>query len=133
MHVLIIHTTGLQNPHEISAVASSSFGVLLADIYGSIHILNPYFESVLTWIAFSGGRATHMFASKGTLITIGVCARLPSWLKVAHRIFQTGGRELLLSTIEDMGYQTGRSGFSFSADSQHKDTTWSTPSPRKSQ
>ena len=60
-----------QNAHEISIIISSSAGVLLADIYGSIHLLNKTFEPVKSWVAHVGGRVTHMVDGKGTLITIG--------------------------------------------------------------
>ncbi|KLO14890.1 hypothetical protein SCHPADRAFT_927552 [Schizopora paradoxa] len=60
-----------KNTPEISVISPSSTGVLIADIYGSIHILNRDFESVKSWVAHVGGRVTHMVDGKGTLITIG--------------------------------------------------------------
>lgn len=57
---------------EISTVASSSAGVLVADIHGSVHLLNRDFESVASWIAHVGGRVTHMVERKGVLVTLGV-------------------------------------------------------------
>ncbi|KAF9460675.1 hypothetical protein BDZ94DRAFT_1265603 [Collybia nuda] len=56
---------------EISTVASSSVGVLVADIHGSVHILNEDFESVMSWIAHTAGRVTHMVERKGILVTLG--------------------------------------------------------------
>ncbi|KAF9073561.1 hypothetical protein BDP27DRAFT_1260105 [Rhodocollybia butyracea] len=56
---------------EISTVTSSSAGVLVADIHGSIHILNKDFESISSWIAHTGGRVTHMVEKKGILVTLG--------------------------------------------------------------
>ncbi|KAJ4483791.1 hypothetical protein J3R30DRAFT_3837727 [Lentinula aciculospora] len=56
---------------EISTIASCSAGVLIADIHGSIHLLNKDFESVSSWVAHSGGRVTHMVEKKGILVTLG--------------------------------------------------------------
>ncbi|KAK0463502.1 uncharacterized protein EV420DRAFT_1518537 [Desarmillaria tabescens] len=56
---------------EISTVSSSSTGVLVADIHGSIHVLNRDFESVNSWVAHVGGRVTHMVERKRILITLG--------------------------------------------------------------
>ncbi len=57
---------------EISTVSSSSSGVLVADIHGSIHVLNRDFESVNSWVAHVGGRVTHMVERKRILVTLGV-------------------------------------------------------------
>lgn len=57
---------------ELSTVASSSAGVLVADTHGSVHVLNRDFESVTSWIAHVGGRVTHMVERKNILITLGV-------------------------------------------------------------
>ena len=51
---------------------ASSFGVLVADIHGSLHLLNRNFESTNSWVAHVGGRVTHMIERKGILITLGV-------------------------------------------------------------
>ena len=51
---------------------SSSAGVLVADIHGSIHLLNRDFESINSWIAHVGGRITHMIERRGILVTLGV-------------------------------------------------------------
>ena len=57
---------------EISTVISSSAGVLVADIHGSIHLLNRDFESINSWIAHVDGRVTHMVERRGILVTLGV-------------------------------------------------------------
>lgn len=57
---------------EISTVASSSAGILVADIHGSVHVLNRDFDSIISWIAHMGGRVTHMVERKGILVTLGV-------------------------------------------------------------
>jgi hypothetical protein len=57
---------------EISTVASSGFGVLVADIHGSIHLLNRDFESTNSWVAHVAGRVTHMVERQGVLVTLGV-------------------------------------------------------------
>ncbi|CAA7271044.1 unnamed protein product [Cyclocybe aegerita] len=56
---------------EISTVIASSFGVLVADIHGSIYLLNREFESISSWVAHVGGRVTHMAERRGVLITLG--------------------------------------------------------------
>ncbi|KAM6500061.1 vacuolar membrane protein [Amanita muscaria] len=65
---------------EISCVASTSTslppnrerGVLVADVHGSIHMLNRDFQSVTSWVAHpSEGRVTHMAEQNGVLVTIG--------------------------------------------------------------
>ncbi|KAJ7462780.1 hypothetical protein B0H11DRAFT_1815908 [Mycena galericulata] len=56
---------------EISAILPSSAGVLVADIYGTIHILNREFESQRSWLAYDGGRVTHMVERRGILVTVG--------------------------------------------------------------
>lgn len=63
----------LQAAMELSALASSSTGLLVADIHGSVHVLNRDFEPIRSWIAHVGGRVTHMVERKGVLITLGVC------------------------------------------------------------
>ncbi|KAI5980734.1 hypothetical protein EDD15DRAFT_2431784 [Pisolithus albus] len=60
-----------KNAPEISAMTSSVAGLVVADIHGSIHILNQSFVSVASWVAHVGGRVTHMIERQGTLITIG--------------------------------------------------------------
>ncbi|KAI6129765.1 hypothetical protein EDD16DRAFT_1543932 [Pisolithus croceorrhizus] len=60
-----------KNAPEISAMTSSIAGLVVADIHGSIHILNQSFISVASWVAHVGGRVTHMIERQGTLVTIG--------------------------------------------------------------
>ncbi|KAG6900207.1 hypothetical protein C0993_001472 [Termitomyces sp. T159_Od127] len=56
---------------ELSTVAPSSVGTLVADIHGSVHILDRNFESLSSWVAHVGGRVTHMVERKGVLVTLG--------------------------------------------------------------
>ncbi|KDR73804.1 hypothetical protein GALMADRAFT_251620 [Galerina marginata CBS 339.88] len=56
---------------EISTVTASSVGIIVADIHGSIYLLNREFESVNSWVAHVGGRVTHMVERKGILVTLG--------------------------------------------------------------
>ena len=44
----------------------------MADIHGSLHLLNRDFELTRSWVAHVGGRVTHMIASKNLLVTLGV-------------------------------------------------------------
>lgn len=74
--VLVLRTrnlcVALQAALEISTVTSSSCGVLVADIHGSVHLLNRDFEPVSSWIAHVAGRVTHMVERKEVLVTLGV-------------------------------------------------------------
>jgi hypothetical protein len=73
--VCTIHLTFLrtiQSTPEISTMAFSSAGLLVADIHGSIHVLDENFESERSWVAHVGGRVTHMVEKSGLLITFGV-------------------------------------------------------------
>ncbi|KAG5641397.1 hypothetical protein DXG03_005350 [Asterophora parasitica] len=87
---------------EISTIASSSVGVLVADIHGSVHILNQEFESISSWVAHVGGRVTHMVERKGVLVTLGeedlVRAPLLKIWDVVNRDKKTGAPALLRST-----------------------------------
>ncbi|KAK7036583.1 Vacuolar protein sorting-associated protein 11 [Paramarasmius palmivorus] len=56
---------------EISTIASSSAGIVVADIHGSVHVLNRDFESISSWVAHVSGRVTHMVERKGILVTLG--------------------------------------------------------------
>ena len=89
---------------EISTMISSSHGVLVADIHGSVHLLNRNFESINSWVAHVSGRVTHMIEKEGILITLGV--RLLSFLTLheTYRIFQEkdGVRSPLLA-VWDLG------------------------------
>ena len=51
---------------------STSRGPLVADIHGSLYLLNNDFETVKSWIAHTSGRVTHMVEQNGILITLGV-------------------------------------------------------------
>ncbi|EMD38025.1 hypothetical protein CERSUDRAFT_113136 [Gelatoporia subvermispora B] len=72
-----------QKTLEISTITSSSAGPVVADIHGSVYLLNRDFEMVRSWIAHTGGRVTHMAERKGVLVTLGEedSARYP-FLKV---------------------------------------------------
>ncbi|KAI5122199.1 hypothetical protein M0805_002688 [Coniferiporia weirii] len=78
VHDLANPPEAFKNTPEISVLSSSSAGVLLADIYGSVHILNRDFEAVRSWVAHVGGRVTHMADRKGILVTIGEEENTPS-------------------------------------------------------
>ncbi|TFK46662.1 hypothetical protein OE88DRAFT_880671 [Heliocybe sulcata] len=56
---------------EISTMAPSTSGVIVADIHGSVHLLDKDFETVTSWLAHVGGRVTHMAERRGILITLG--------------------------------------------------------------
>ncbi|KAF8551497.1 hypothetical protein OG21DRAFT_1499077 [Imleria badia] len=60
-----------KNAPEISTMISSSHGLVVADIHGSVHLLNQAFVAVASWIAHVGGRVTHMVEEMGILISIG--------------------------------------------------------------
>jgi vacuolar protein sorting-associated protein 11 len=67
-----------ESPHilrvasSISHVTSSTYGVVVADMHGSVHVLNKEFEPVASWVAHVGGRVTHMVERRGYLVTLGV-------------------------------------------------------------
>ncbi|KAJ7919036.1 hypothetical protein B0H13DRAFT_2230943 [Mycena leptocephala] len=84
---------------EISTILPSSAGVLVADIYGTIHILNREFEAQRTWVAYEGGRVTHMAERRGVLVTVGddESARAPV-LKIWDLEKKTNAPPLLRST-----------------------------------
>ncbi|TFK36435.1 hypothetical protein BDQ12DRAFT_686883 [Crucibulum laeve] len=87
---------------EISTVVSSSVGVLVADIHGSVHLLNRDFESINSWIAHVGGRVTHMVERLGVLVTLGEEDTVrPPLIKIwdmHHNDKKTGAPVLLRST-----------------------------------
>ncbi|THH26500.1 hypothetical protein EUX98_g7688 [Antrodiella citrinella] len=60
-----------QKTPEISCIAATSLGTIVADIHGSIFLLNREYEVEKSWIAHSGGRVTHMVERKKILITLG--------------------------------------------------------------
>ncbi|KAG1720880.1 hypothetical protein EDB19DRAFT_1775126 [Suillus lakei] len=59
------------NAPEMSTVVSSSAGLLVADIHGSVYILNMDFVSTTSWAAHVGGRVLYMAWRKGVLVTTG--------------------------------------------------------------
>ena len=61
-----------QKTPELSCIASTSRGTLVADIHGSIFQLNEDFETKRAWIAHAGGRVTHMLERNSLLVTLGV-------------------------------------------------------------
>jgi hypothetical protein len=61
-----------QHPSDISCLASSSVGLLFADVNGNIQLLGPDFEPTAAWVAHQGGRVTHMAERDGVLFTMGV-------------------------------------------------------------
>ncbi|KAJ7583306.1 hypothetical protein C8J56DRAFT_830557 [Mycena floridula] len=87
---------------EISTIALSSVGLVVADIHGSLHLLNKDFESIQSWIGHVGGRVTHIVEHQGILVTLGEedAVRAPLikiWdLKVKDK--KTGGPHLLRSS-----------------------------------
>ncbi|KAI0306259.1 hypothetical protein B0F90DRAFT_1814192 [Multifurca ochricompacta] len=66
-----------ESPHilraaaSISNVTSSAYGVIVADMHGSVHVLNKEFEPSSSWVAHVGGRVTHMVERRGYLVTLG--------------------------------------------------------------
>lgn len=83
-----------KNTPEISTVASSAAGILVADIHGSIHLLNRDFSPAKSWVAHVGGRVTHMIERRGVLVTLGVRSaafrrRGVFWMVLMSRV---GGR-----------------------------------------
>ncbi|KAF9459909.1 hypothetical protein BDZ94DRAFT_983109 [Collybia nuda] len=101
----------MQATPEISTVASSSIRVLVADIHGSVHILNEDFESAMSWIANTGGRVTHIVEHKGILVTLGV--REKSRFTQVHslmQIYEEGAVRLPLLNIWDLSSRDAKSG-----------------------
>lgn len=92
---------------EISTVISSSSGVLVADIHGSVHLLNRDFEPVSSWVAHVAGRVTHMVERKDILVTLGEedTVRLPLLKIWDMQNFdkKTGAPILLRSTKIQLG------------------------------
>ncbi|KAF9012567.1 vacuolar membrane protein [Cyathus striatus] len=94
---------------EISTTCSSSFGILVADIHGSVHLLNSDFESVNSWIAHVSGRVTHMMERRGVLVTLGEEASTHSPLlkiwDLENKEPRTGSPVLLRSTKIQLGHR----------------------------
>jgi hypothetical protein len=63
----------------------SSIGLLVADIHGSIHVLDRTFEIQNSWIVHQTGRVTHMIENRGILVTLGV-----SWPPVSSKMRSLG-------------------------------------------
>ncbi|CCM05130.1 uncharacterized protein FIBRA_07338 [Fibroporia radiculosa] len=97
----------LRKAPEISTIISSSLGVVVADIHGSVYLLSREFEIIKSWLAHAGGRVTHMAEGRGVLVTLGEedTARHP-FLKVwdlEHYDKKTGAPILLRSTKVQSG------------------------------
>ncbi|KAI0672642.1 hypothetical protein C8Q78DRAFT_1137233 [Trametes maxima] len=92
-----------QKTPEISTITTSSAGLVVADIHGSVYLVNRDFEIGKSWIAHTGGRVTHMAERKGILITLGEedTARHP-FLKVwdLHSFDKKSGAPLLLRSAK---------------------------------
>ncbi|KAF4614763.1 hypothetical protein D9613_002508 [Agrocybe pediades] len=92
---------------EISSVISSPVGLLVADIHGSIHILNREFESTSSWVAHVAGRVTHMAEERDVLVTLGeedaVRSPLLKIWDLRNRDKKTGAPALLRSTKVQLG------------------------------
>ncbi|KAF8958030.1 hypothetical protein BDZ97DRAFT_1762462 [Flammula alnicola] len=75
---------------------------LIADIHGSIHLLNREFESTNSWIAHVSGRVTHMVERRGVLVTLGeedaVRSPLLKIWDLENKDKKTGALNLLRST-----------------------------------
>ncbi|KAH9910785.1 uncharacterized protein BXZ73DRAFT_93587 [Epithele typhae] len=60
-----------QKTPEISTTVASSVGLIVADIHGSVYLVDRDFEIGKAWVAHVGGRVTHMAERRGILITLG--------------------------------------------------------------
>lgn len=92
---------------EISCIETLPTGTVVADIHGSLYILNTEFEPISSWIAHIGGRVTHMIERKNILVTLGEedAVRYP-FLKVwdlGHTDKKTGAPVLLRSVKVQVG------------------------------
>jgi len=94
----------MQATPEISTVTSSSCGMLVADIHGSIHLLNRDFESINSWIAHVAGRVTHMVERRGVLVTLGVGPDVRDGLFGCTEI-PSGRRSGQITTPQDLGFR----------------------------
>lgn len=93
----------VQATPEISTIISSSFGMLVADIHGSIHLLNRDFESIRSWVAHVGGRVTHMVERRGVLVTLGVGPDARDEVS-GYTEIPSGRRSGQITTPQDMGF-----------------------------
>ena len=74
--------------------------MLVADIHGSVHILDKEFEPTTSWVAHVGGRVTHMAEKQDILVTLGVRALPVICLSVMN--LSTGRRHSETAFNEDM-------------------------------
>jgi len=87
-------------------VISSSSGVLVADVHGSVHLLNRDFEPVSSWIAHVDGRVTYMIERKGVLVTLGVGALFTADMSSTE--CSTGRGHYSFAPTQDLGYSNLR-------------------------
>ncbi|KAG8882014.1 hypothetical protein FRB97_008788 [Tulasnella sp. 331] len=59
------------NVPEVTTTASSSVGIIVADVHGSLHLLGGNFVPVHSWVAHQSGRVTHIAEERGILISVG--------------------------------------------------------------
>jgi len=83
-------------------VISSSSGVIVADIHGSVHLLNRDFEPVSSWVAHVDGRVTHMVERKDVLVTLGVGILLNIILSSTQ--YPIGRRRCSFAFTKNLGY-----------------------------
>lgn len=92
-----------ESPHilrvgtSISTITSSTYGVVVADMHGSVHVLDKQFEPVSSWVAHVGGRVMHMIERRGYLVTLGV--RPSASITRIHYIILTFPRKKMASGI----------------------------------
>ncbi|KAG8947308.1 hypothetical protein FRC04_010884 [Tulasnella sp. 424] len=96
-----------KNVPELSTIASTSAGILVADIHGSIHLLGQDFVPKHSWVAHLHGRVTHMSESRGILVSLGEEEKfrtplLKIW-DLDHFDKKTGSPILLRSTKLQVG------------------------------
>ncbi|KAG9036460.1 hypothetical protein FRB95_008758 [Tulasnella sp. JGI-2019a] len=96
-----------RNVSEVSATASSSVGIIVADIHGSLHLLGMNFVPLHSWVAHLSGRVTHIAEGRGILVSVGEedTVKLPL-LKIwdVEHFDKRTGSPLLLRSIK---IQTG--------------------------
>ncbi|KZV92880.1 hypothetical protein EXIGLDRAFT_740253 [Exidia glandulosa HHB12029] len=101
VHDLASSPDVFKSPLEISTISRASNGLLLADIQGTVHVIDRDFEPVKSWVAHVGGRVTHMVEQKGILVTLGeedtVRHPLLKIWDLQHTDKHTGGPVLLRS------------------------------------
>jgi hypothetical protein len=105
-----------ESPHilraasSISTVASSAYGLIVADMHGSVHVLSKEFEPVSSWVAHMGGRVTHMVERRGYLVTLGVGVLLvpPRTYPDDTNLDSIGRRRRPLSPSQNMAFREDR-------------------------